>query len=89
MEELKKVSENLGIGIFVLYKKLIVNQNVNDVLSDIKTSFTNTNQFVLMILAFSLVPINIFLEGIKWKLQLGNIVASGVCAIHSLKADIT
>lgn len=58
------------LGIFVLYKKLIVNQNVNEVLLDVKTSFTNTNQFVLMIFALILVPINIFLEGIKWKLQL-------------------
>ena len=58
------------LGIFVLYKKLIVNQNVNEVLLDVKTSFTNTNQFVLMILSFILVPLNIFLEGIKWKLQL-------------------
>ncbi|MBO5849565.1 MAG: flippase-like domain-containing protein [Bacteroidales bacterium] len=58
------------LGIFVLYKKLIVNQNVNEVLLDVKTSFTNTNQFVLMIFALILVPLNIFLEGIKWKLQL-------------------
>lgn len=58
------------LGIFVLYKKLIVNQDVNDVLLDVKTSFTNTSQFVIMILAFLLVPLNIFLEGIKWKLQL-------------------
>lgn len=58
------------LGIFVLYKKLIVNQNVNEVLLDVKTSYTNTNQFVLMIFALILVPLNIFLEGIKWKLQL-------------------
>ena len=58
------------LGIFVLYKKLIVNQNVNEVLLDVKTSFTNTNQFVLMIFALILVPLNIFLESIKWKLQL-------------------
>ena len=58
------------LGIFVLYKKLIVNQNVNEVLLDVKTSFTNKNQFVLMIFALILVPLNIFLEGIKWKLQL-------------------
>ena len=58
------------LGIFVLYKKLIVNHNVNEVLLDVKTSFTNTNQFVLMIFALILVPLNIFLEGIKWKLQL-------------------
>ncbi|MBR4155770.1 MAG: flippase-like domain-containing protein [Bacteroidales bacterium] len=58
------------LGVFVLYKKLIVNQDVNDVLLDIKTSFTSSSQFVIMILAFLLVPINIYLEGIKWKLQL-------------------
>ena len=58
------------LGVFVLYKKLIVNQDVNDVLLDIKTSFTSSSQFVIMILAFLLVPINIYIEGIKWKLQL-------------------
>jgi hypothetical protein len=58
------------LGIFVLYKKLIVNQNVSEIYNEIKTTFTNKNQFFLMSIALLLVPLNIFLESIKWKLQI-------------------
>ena len=58
------------LGIFVLYKKLIVNQNISEVFNEIETTFTNKNQFFLMSIALLLVPINIFLESIKWKLQI-------------------
>lgn len=58
------------LGIFVLYKKLIVNQNVSEIFNEIETTFTNSNQFFLMTIALLLVPLNIFLEGIKWKLQI-------------------
>lgn len=58
------------LGIFVLYKKLIVNQNVTEVLNDIETSFNNKKQFLFLISAFLLVYLNIYLEGIKWKLQV-------------------
>lgn len=58
------------LGIFVLYKKLFVNQNVSEIINEIETTFTNNNQFLFMIIALLLVPLNIFLEGIKWKLQM-------------------
>ena len=58
------------LGVFILYKKLIVNQNITDILNEIKTSFTNKRQFALMILAFILVSLNIYLEAIKWKYQI-------------------
>lgn len=58
------------LGIFVLYKKIFMNQNVTDVWNEIKTTFTEKNQFLLMTMAFLLVPINIYMEGIKWKLQI-------------------
>ena len=58
------------LGIFVLYKKLIVNQNVSDIFNEIKTTFINNNQFFFTTVALILVPFNIFLEGIKWKLQI-------------------
>lgn len=61
------------LGIFVLYKKLIVNQNVNEIFHEIRTTFTDKSQFFLMATAFLLVPINIFLEGIKWKIQIKSI----------------
>ena len=58
------------LGIYVLYKKIIVNQNISDLWIDIEKTFTNKNQFTLLILALLLVPLNIFLEGVKWKLQV-------------------
>ena len=58
------------LGIFVLYKKLIVNQNVSEIFKEIESTFTNKNQFFLMSIALLLVPLNIFLECIKWKLQI-------------------
>ena len=58
------------LGVFILYKKLIVNQNITDILNEIKTSFTNKRQFALMNLAFILVSLNIYLEAIKWKFQI-------------------
>ena len=61
------------LGVFVLYKKIIVNQNITEICNEIKTSFTNINQFILMISALLLVPLNIYLESIKWKFQLNPI----------------
>ncbi len=58
------------LGIFVLYQKIFMNQNVTDVWNEVKTSFINKNQFIIMTIAFLLVPINIYMEGIKWKLQI-------------------
>ena len=53
------------LGIYVLYKKIIVNQNISDLWIDIEKTFTNKNQFNLLILALLLVPLNIFLEGVN------------------------
>lgn len=58
------------LGIFVLYQKIFINQNITDVWNEVKTSFLNLNQYILMTIAFLLVPINIYMEGIKWKLQI-------------------
>lgn len=58
------------LGIYVLYNKIIVNQNIAEVWNKIETSFTNRRQFALMIFAFALVFLNIFLEAIKWKYQV-------------------
>lgn len=58
------------LGIFVLYKKIFMNQNVTAVWNEIKTTFTEKNQFLLMTMVFLLVPINLYMEGIKWKLQI-------------------
>lgn len=58
------------LGLWILYKELFLNENINEVYKDIKTSFSNSKQFALMIIAFCLVPLNIYLESIKWKLQV-------------------
>ena len=58
------------LGIWILYNKIIKNQNVTEVWDEIKTSFTNSKQFILMFVAFLLVPLNILLEAFKWKLQV-------------------
>lgn len=67
------------LGIYVLYKKIIVNQNVTEVWNKIETSFTNRRQFALMIFAFVLVFLNIFLEAIKWKYQVRPIEIISKC----------
>lgn len=60
----------LLFGIYILYNKLIINQNVTDIIADIEESFKNKSQFALMFAAIILVPLNIYLEAIKWKLQV-------------------
>ena len=35
----------LLFGILILYKKLIINQNVTDIIADIEDSFKNKSQF--------------------------------------------
>ena len=55
---------------WILYKKLFHNQNITQLWTDIKTSVITTNNIILTSLALLLVPVNIYLEGIKWKFQL-------------------
>lgn len=58
------------LGIWILYKKLFHNQNITQLWNDIKLSITTTNHILLLLFALFLVPLNIYLEGIKWKIQL-------------------
>ena len=58
------------LGIWIIYKKIIHNQNITQLWSDIKSSFTSTKHIYLLILTIILIPINIYLEGVKWKFQL-------------------
>lgn len=60
----------LLFGILILYKKLIINQNVTDIITDIEESFKNKSQFALILSALFFVPLNLYLEAIKWKLQI-------------------
>ena len=58
------------LGIWILYKKLFHNQNFTQLWLDVKTSVTTINNTLFILLALFLVSVNIYLEGIKWKLQL-------------------
>lgn len=58
------------LGIWIIYKKIIHNQNITQLGSDIKSSFTSTKHIYLLIVTIILVPVNIYLEGVKWRIQL-------------------
>ena len=58
------------LGFFIIYKKLFVNQKITDVFHEVINCFSTNRQYFLMLLAFLLVPLNLFMESIKWKLQL-------------------
>ena len=58
------------LGVWILYKKLFHNQNITQLWTDLKLSVTTTNNILLILLVLFLVPVNIYLEGIKWKIQL-------------------
>ena len=58
------------LGIWILYKKIFHNQNITQLMTDLKSSVTSTQNYILILLAFLLVSVNIYLEGIKWKFQL-------------------
>ena len=58
------------LGIWILYKKLFHNQNISQLLIDIESSIKTTKNFIFILVALFLVPVNIYLEGIKWKMQL-------------------
>lgn len=60
------------LGGWIIYKELFLNQEFNEVWQEIWYSFTNVKdkQFLLKIIVLLLFPLNIYLEAIKWKLQL-------------------
>lgn len=58
------------LGIWIIYKKIIHNQNITQLWNDIKSSFTSSKHIYLLLLTTILIPINIYLEGVKWRIQL-------------------
>ena len=58
------------LGIWILYKKIFHNQDITQLMTDLKSLVTTSKNYLLILLTFLLVPINIYLEGIKWKYQL-------------------
>ena len=54
-------------GCWVLYVKIIKNQDITDMWNSVKTSFSSTKNILLMLLAFILMPVNMALETRKWQ----------------------
>lgn len=54
-------------GCWVLYMKIIKNQDVAEMWESVKTSFSSTKNVLLMALAFVLMPLNMALETQKWQ----------------------
>ena len=54
-------------GCWVLYVKIIKNQDLTEMWASVKTSFSSPKNVLLMILAFILMPVNMALETRKWQ----------------------
>jgi len=54
-------------GCWVLYVKIIKNQDVTVMWNSVKTSFSSTENVLLMVLAFILMPVNMAFETRKWQ----------------------
>ncbi|MBR4837912.1 MAG: flippase-like domain-containing protein [Bacteroidales bacterium] len=54
-------------GCWVLYMKIIKNQDVAEMWESVKTSFSSTKNVLLMALAFVLMPVNMAFETRKWQ----------------------
>ena len=54
-------------GCWVLYVKIIKNQDLTEMWASVKTSFSSTQNVLLMALAFILMPVNMALETRKWQ----------------------
>ena len=57
------------LGLWILYDK-INNHNIRLIWQDIYCTFKDKKQFLLMIAALLLMPLNQYLEAIKWKIQV-------------------
>lgn len=58
------------LGLWILYDKIINNQNIRHIWQEIYCTFKDKKQFLLMIAALLLMPLNQYLEAIKWKIQV-------------------
>ena len=54
-------------GCWVLYVKIIKNQDLTEMWRSVKTSFSSVNNILLMALAFILMPVNMAFETRKWQ----------------------
>ena len=54
-------------GCWILYVKILKNQNITEMWDSVKTSFSSTQNVFLMAAAFILMPVNLALETRKWQ----------------------
>ena len=54
-------------GCWVLYVKIIKNQDLTEMWQSVKMSFSSLKNILLMVLAFLLMPVNMAFETIKWQ----------------------
>ena len=54
-------------GCWVLYVKIIKNQDLTEMWNSVKLSFSSTKNVLLMVLAFILMPVNMAFETRKWQ----------------------
>ena len=54
-------------GCWILYVKIIKNQDLTEMWDSVKTSFSSTKNVLLMALAFILMPVNMAFETRKWQ----------------------
>lgn len=54
-------------GCWVLYIKIIKNQDLTEMWTSVKLSFSSTRNVLLMVLAFVLMPVNMAFETMKWQ----------------------
>ncbi len=54
-------------GCWILYVKIIKNQDLTEMWDSVKTSFSSTKNVLLMVLAFVLMPVNMAFETRKWQ----------------------
>lgn len=58
------------LGIWILYKKLFCENNITEMWNEVKTSLDNKAQIFFLCLTIALVPLNFYLEALKWKVQI-------------------
>ena len=54
-------------GCWVLYVKIVKNQDLTEMWDSVKTSFSSTKNVLLMVLAFVFMPVNMAFETRKWQ----------------------
>ena len=71
--KLKKIAEMaikiiiVLAGCWVLYVKIVKNQDLTEMWDSVKTSFSSTKNVLLMVLAFVFMPVNMAFETRKWQ----------------------